>query len=44
MPLWQGIYRLAGQVNRLLSPVCDRYPLLATLILALVVCVAVWLW
>ena len=44
LALWQGVKNLAGRLDRLLLPLSENHPLLATLVLALVVFTAVWLW
>ena len=41
--LWKGIKNLAAQLDRLLRPASEIHPLLATLLLAGVIFVAVWL-
>jgi hypothetical protein len=44
LALWKAIKNLAGQFDRLLRPASEVHPFLATLLLAGVVFVAVWLW
>ncbi len=44
LALWQGIKKLASQLERLIHPASEVHPLLATLLLAGVVFVVVWLW
>lgn len=44
LALWQGIKNVAGRFDRLLWPLSENHPLLATVVLALMVFVAVWLW
>ncbi|MEW5959602.1 MAG: NADH-quinone oxidoreductase subunit L, partial [Chloroflexota bacterium] len=44
LALWQGLKNLAGQLDRRLMPLSEHHPLLTTVVLALVVFVAVWLW
>jgi NADH:ubiquinone oxidoreductase subunit 5 (subunit L)/multisubunit Na+/H+ antiporter MnhA subunit len=41
--IWNGIKGMAGSLDRLMCPVCDIHPLLATLLLALAVLIAAWL-
>ncbi len=43
LALWQGLKTLAGQFDRLLNPLSETYPLLATLVLTGLVFIAVWL-
>lgn len=42
--LWNGVKNLAGGLDKLLCPVCDSHPLLASLLLAVVVFAVVWIW
>jgi multicomponent Na+:H+ antiporter subunit A len=43
LALWTGIKGLAGWLDKVLHPVSETYPLVATLVLALVTFLAVWL-
>jgi multicomponent Na+:H+ antiporter subunit A len=44
LALWRGIKALAGQVERLARTAGEEHPLAATLVLAALVFLAVWLW
>ena len=43
VPLWNGIKGLAAGIDKAIRPVSDNYPLWATIALAVVVFIAVWL-
>ncbi|GAP13647.1 NADH:ubiquinone oxidoreductase subunit 5 [Longilinea arvoryzae] len=43
LPIWNGIRTLAEGFEKLLHPISENYPLLATLVLAVLVFITVWL-
>lgn len=43
MPIWKGIRTLAESLERLLHPISEKYPLVITILLAVLVFITVWL-
>jgi multicomponent Na+:H+ antiporter subunit A len=41
--IWRGIKELAGKADQVMEPVCNSYPLVASIVLVAVIFAAVWL-